>query len=99
MAAGVLGALCLAHTAYAGEEGVSEGALLASMCDTCHGVGGAGARPNPPIQGIDVAEFVDLLKAFASGEEQTTIMQRHAKGYTDAQIDALAAHYKNQAQE
>ena len=96
LAAGLMSALCVVQSARADGEAVPEAELLAAMCDTCHGIGGAGARPNPSIQGIDTADFVDLLKAFASGEEKSTIMRRHAEGYTDAQIQALADHYAKQ---
>ncbi len=80
----------------AAAEGVSRAELLASMCNTCHGHGGAGAKPNPGIAGEDPADFEDLMKAFASGEEPTSIMDRHAQGYTEAELKMLADYFSKQ---
>ena len=74
-------------------EGVSRGALLASMCDTCHGTNGEGSDPIPAIAGKDADTIVSLLKSFAAGEADITIMDRHAKGYTDEELQAIAEHY------
>ena len=88
-----LGALGLAPNAFA--DGVSRGALLASMCNTCHGTEGAGAKPMPGIAGETVADFVDIMQAFASGDEPTSIMDRHAQGYTEDDIRAMAEYFAN----
>ena len=87
-------ALALSLSALTAQaEGVSRGALLAAMCDTCHGTNGEGADPNPDIAGMDAADMVELMKAFAEGEEESTIMDRHAQGYTDEELQAMADYY------
>jgi len=88
--------ITISTTAHAGDPAVSEAQLLAAMCNTCHGQNGTGAKPNPSINGEDPVDFVDLMKAFASGEEPTSIMDRHASGYTDAQLQAIAEYYSEQ---
>lgn len=86
----------LASAQSMAEDGnVSRGELLASMCVTCHGADGTGAKPNPSINGEAVADFVDLMKAFASGEEPSTIMDRHASGYSDEDLQALAEYFSD----
>ena len=90
-AVGLLASLSLMQNVSA--NGVSRGALLASMCNTCHGTDGAGAEPSPRIAGKSVADFMDIMQAFASGEEPTTIMDRHAQGYTEEELRALAEYF------
>ncbi len=76
-------------------EGVSRGALLASMCATCHGTDGTGAKPNPSINGMDVEDMIDAMQAFATKEEDSSIMYRHAAGYTDEEIKEMAEYLKD----
>ena len=90
----LIGGLGFAHSASA--EGVSRAESLAYMCNTCHGTNGKGAKPNPGIAGEDTADFVDLMSAFASGDEPTSIMDRHAQGYTEAELKLLAEYFSKQ---
>lgn len=77
-------------------DAVSRGELLASMCATCHGTDGQGAKPMPGIGGEESEDFVDLMQAFASGEEPTSIMDRHAQGYTEDELKLLADYFSKQ---
>ena len=77
-------------------DAVPRAELLASMCNTCHGTNGKGAKPMPGIAGEEAEDFVDLMKAFANGEEPTSIMDRHAQGYTEAELKMLAEYYSKQ---
>ena len=94
IAAVLVGVLGVVQGASA--EGVPRVELLASMCNTCHGSNGRGAKPNPSINGEEPADFLDLMEAFASGDEPTSIMDRHAQGYTRAELKMLAEHYSKQ---
>jgi len=94
LAAALIGGLGFTQSASA--DGVPRVELLASMCSTCHGSNGAGAKPNPGIAGESPADFEDLMTAFASGEEPSTIMGRHAQGYTEAEIKMLAEYFSKQ---
>jgi sulfide dehydrogenase cytochrome subunit len=86
-------ALLIISSAQAGE--LSRGALLASQCAACHGTDGKGAKPMPSINGLSVADMLDFMKAFASQEEKSTIMYRHAPGYTDDELKAMAEYLKD----
>ncbi len=92
LSAGLVGALALSGTAHAGE--LNRGALLSAQCETCHGTDGTGAAPMPSINGMDVADMVDVMKAFASKEEKSTMMYRHAQGYSDEELKAVAEYLK-----
>ncbi|WP_291297222.1 c-type cytochrome [Elioraea sp.] len=65
--------------------------LAALSCGGCHGVGSAGQGPIAPLAGRPKAELVAAMTAFRRDERPGTIMGRIARGYTDAEIDAIAA--------
>lgn len=65
--------------------------VLAASCVTCHGTGGKSATAIPPIAGHTAAELKTALVAFRDGTSPSTVMDRIAKGYSDAELDALAA--------
>jgi sulfide dehydrogenase cytochrome subunit len=37
-----------------------------------------------------------LMKEFRDGKREATVMHQHAKGYTDEQLDAIAAWFAQQ---
>jgi cytochrome subunit of sulfide dehydrogenase len=71
---------------------------LAATCANCHGTQGV-AVPNasvPGLAGLPAAYVVEQMKAFKAGTRPATVMHQIAKGYSDAQIDAIAAYYAAQ---
>jgi cytochrome c553 len=70
---------------------------MAANCAPCHGTGGR-AAPGSSIRSLvgrdDVAS---LLRAFRDGKREATVMQQIAKGYSDAEIEALGAYFARQA--
>lgn len=69
------------------------GAVLANTCFSCHGTGGHSAGAMPSIDGKSADYIVDTLKRFRSGEKESTVMMRIAKGFTDEEIEALARYF------
>jgi cytochrome c553 len=65
------------------------GRLLASNCFQCHGTNGNGPGFDR-LAGKSASSIYNDLKEFQSGKEGEGIMARHALGYTDAQLQALA---------
>jgi sulfide dehydrogenase cytochrome subunit len=76
----------------AGAALADEGQVLALSCANCHGPGGHSPGQIPSIDAIAAEEMAAAMRAFRSGEREGTIMNRIAKGYTDAEIDALSAY-------
>jgi cytochrome subunit of sulfide dehydrogenase len=71
---------------------------VASTCAICHGTGGR-ALPNAPLvalAGLPRDHIASQMRAFRDGTRPATVMHQIAKGYTDAQIDALAAWFAAQ---
>lgn len=50
----------------------------------------------PPLAGMPADKFVNAMQAFRSGERQGTVMNRHAKGYTDEEIQAMGRYFAAQ---
>ena len=84
----VLAALAAAGTAQA--QVGQAGRLLASNCFQCHGTNGKGPGFDT-LAGKSASEIYKDLKEFQSGKEGNGIMAKHAMGYTDAQLQSLAA--------
>lgn len=79
--------------AQAQEAGVPEasGAALLAPCSACHGPGGASPGAIPAIDQLAPEEIGQMMHAFRSGAVEGTVMNRIARGYTDAEIDAIVA--------
>ena len=71
---------------------VSRGAILSSTCYACHGTDGHSKGAIPSIYGIPADSLVAKLQAFKHDRTLATVMNRHAKGYTDEEIDIIAAY-------
>lgn len=68
---------------------------LAATCANCHGTDGKAAPGSamPQLAGMPRDYLLTQLKAFKTGARPSTIMTQLAKGYTDAQIEQLAAYF------
>lgn len=96
-AAGTLGALALAAAALAAQAAPPTAAMLAHACAGCHGTNGGSAGPTMPSLASQSKEaIVVAMKKFKSGERPSTVMGRLAKGYSDAEIEALGEFFSRQ---
>jgi len=70
-------------------------ASMATACAMCHGSGGMPAAGSTvaPLAGRPAQGTVDAMKAFKEGKRDATIMHQIAKGYSDAEIAAIAAYF------
>jgi len=64
--------------------------LLTVSCSGCHGPAGRSPGAMPSIYGRTSASIAEALRDFRDGKRPSTVMVRFAKGYTDAEIDAVA---------
>ena len=71
---------------------------LAATCAQCHGTAGHAVEGAaiPGLAGLPAGYLVEQMKAFKSGARTATVMQQLAKGYSDAQIEQLAAYFAAQ---
>jgi len=68
------------------------GAGLARNCLICHAKDYHDVSPVPRLTGLDAAGIVEALREYRTGRRPATIMDRIASGYSDAEIDRLAAY-------
>ena len=91
----------MAGAAGAAEDGRDAARLasLASTCAACHGTEGR-VPPGSAIPGLAARSATLLaqqMRDYRSGARSGTIMPQLARGYSDEQIDRLAAWFARQA--
>ncbi len=64
--------------------------LLAANCANCHGTDGRSQGGMPALAGEAKSKILDALREFRSGQRPSTVMSQIVKGYTDAELDAVA---------
>ncbi len=72
------------------------GRSLAATCANCHGTDGNSVGEVESLAGKPADDTVRKMQEFKSGARPATIMQQLAKGYTDEQIQAVAAWFAAQ---
>ena len=81
-----------APPAFAAANLTANGArALAANCAACHGTNGnsvGGAIPG--LAGMNKEYFLNQIKAFRDGKREATLMHQISKGYTDAEMTAIA---------
>jgi cytochrome c553 len=72
---------------------------MASACASCHGPNGRSARDSsvPGLAARPAAEIVEAMAQFKDGKRPATLMHQIAKGYTDAEVAAIADYFSKQA--
>ena len=67
---------------------------LAATCAACHGTDGRSVTQEvPSLAGLPREHIVAQMRAFRDGTRAASIMPQIAKGYNDAQIEALADYF------
>jgi sulfide dehydrogenase cytochrome subunit len=74
-------------------ERISSGQRLYATCAGCHGTNGAGSGTALPVlAGQPKDALVKSLRDFKAGTRPATVMHQIAKGYTEEQIEQIAAY-------
>ncbi|MDD2665307.1 MAG: c-type cytochrome [Dechloromonas sp.] len=94
-----LAAACLlatAGSALAADPNL--GRNLAATCANCHGTNGHAVKGSgmDALAGMEKAKTLQKLADFKSGDKPASIMHQIAKGYTDEQLDLIAAYFAAQ---
>jgi cytochrome c553 len=90
--------LCAAALAVAPLAAIAQdaGSRLAASCAMCHGTGGHSVGGNAALAGTPRADLVRKMKEFQSGARPATAMHQIAKGYTDSELEQIAAYFAAQ---
>ena len=72
------------------------GRNLSANCANCHGTNGASVGGIAALAGQPKDSLVRMLKEFREGKRPATIMHQLSKGYSDEQIELIAAYLSTQ---
>lgn len=74
---------------------ITQGSMLSNSCAACHGTDGASPGAIPSIKGKSAKFISEALTAYRDGTLPSTVMGRHAKGYSDEEIRLIAEYFAN----
>jgi cytochrome subunit of sulfide dehydrogenase len=75
-------------------QDASSARALAATCTACHGTDGISVGGVPPsLAGQSKDYLLQQMKDFKAGKRPATIMQQHARGYSDEQLERIAAYF------
>ncbi len=72
------------------------GRNLAATCANCHGTNGQARGDMKPLAGLTADKIVAMVADYRNGNQPATIMHQIAKGYTEQQIQLIAAYFAAQ---
>lgn len=85
----------LGSAAVQAQTEISRGEVIATTCYTCHGTYGVSTGSMPSINEISATRMASILQSYRSGQRSSTVMGRHASGYTDEEITEVANYLGN----
>lgn len=90
-------AMALAMACAAHAQDADLGRNLAASCANCHGTNGhAKGDTVKPLAGVSAQKILAALADYKSGAQPATIMHQIAKGYTEDQLNSIAAFFAAQ---
>ena len=92
----ILAAVALCGAALSAQAQVSQIKVWAAACANCHGTNGKAQPGMISLAGREKAELVQKMQAYKKGELPATIMHQISKGYSDEQIQQIAAYFAAQ---
>ncbi len=72
---------------------VAQVRVWAAACASCHGTDGRAAPGMASLAGQPQDELLQKLLEFKAGKRPATLMHQLARGYTDEQLQQLAAQF------
>lgn len=75
---------------------ITRGTMLSNSCAACHGTDGKSPGEIPSINGKSFEFISQALHDFREGKRKATVMGRHASGYSDDEIAAIAEFFSSQ---
>ena len=68
----------------------ASGRVLVATCTGCHGQNGKSAGAIPALAGQSEAQIRQAMLDYKNDRRPATVMNRHAKGFSDDEIGAIA---------
>ena len=79
--------LCIWKTAFADQARIL---ILVDLCNSCHRSGLGLITAIPGIDHLSAEQIEEKVKGYKYGNEQSTIMQRISKGFSDIEIENIS---------
>ena len=80
---------------FAADYDPVRGQMLSLSCASCHGTDGKSEAITPYIAGMGKASIFQILLDYKNGKRTETMMQKHAKGFTDEELEQIAYYFSN----
>ncbi len=96
-AAAGLAASALIVAPASAQVDASAARYIAANCANCHGTNGVARGGMPSLAGQKKEQIAARVREFRDGKRAATLMHQIAKGYSDAQIDAIAEQIARQS--
>ena len=74
-------------------EPITKGAMLSITCAGCHGTDGRSNGAIPSIAGKSADYLNKAMLDFRDDKRPSSVMKRHAKGYSDEEIKLIADYF------
>ena len=87
---GVSALLTISAVSMPATADMATGDIMANTCYSCHGTDGVSAGSMPTIAGKSQKFIAKSMKDFRSDKRKGTVMNRIAKGFSEAEIQALS---------
>jgi cytochrome c553 len=68
----------------------------AASCSGCHATNAGIDSPVPRLNGVTASATMAAMLAFKTGQRPATVMDRLAKGFSEAEIQSIAEWYAQQ---
>ena len=89
-----IAAVAVSMSCFVSAASAQDAQRLAAPCAICHGTDGKPATKElVPLAGLPRDYIVAQMRAFRDGTRAASIMPQLAKGYSDAQVEALAEYF------
>lgn len=91
----LLCAVFAASAAHAAQTApIATGRMMGNTCASCHGTFGKSYDEYmPSLAGIDRQQLIRAMTDYREDRRMSVVMNRIAKGYTDAEIAAIADYF------
>lgn len=83
----------LSTLTFAVEYDELQGQMLSLSCASCHGTDGKSTAITPSIAGMDKTTMYQTLLDYKNGKKTGTMMQKHVKGFTDAELEQVSYYF------
>ena len=87
--------LCATSLSFAVDYDPVKGEMLSLSCASCHGSEGKSEAITPYIAGMGKTNMYQILLDYKSGKRTETMMQKHAKGFSDEELEQIAYYFSN----